>query len=315
MAETGTVRYGFTFNNPDTTSNYHAPSFGFIVHPHDLRYDSLFGNDLIAANNSQSYTDDQLADYIRCAVSWVEQELNIDILPRRIRYMDRIGYGGQDIPRPDVAEADQDFLSKRNRKQKSEQYIREQGYAYRVTQARAEARVKLRRRPVRDVLTAKFVDPYFGNTVIDLMPYRIIKPGLSGVCNFRPNAYPSRGYNFNYIWQTYLLSPYYRNMQSLFLIDYESGYENCEDVPNELRDLIKAVATLTLYNTFGLGKIAGIASQSVSLNSVSESMSTTQSATSSLFGAHILYLQKWVAEWMKQNRSKYSRTNIGNLGS
>ena len=310
----GTIRYGYAFNNPDTTSDYHAPKWGYIVHPDELRYDEMFGNELTAQNNSQVIVDDQLADYARCAIAHVEQELNIDILPRRIRYMDRFGPDGKPVIRPEVTKEDADFLNSRTRHQQTEQYIREPGYAYRVTNARAEAYVKLRRRPVNEILTAEFVDPYFGNTVINLMPYRIVKPGYSGVCNFRPNAYPSRGYNFNYIWQTYLLSPFYRNMQNLFLIDYTTGYANMQDVPTELRQLIKKIATYTLYNTFGLGKIAGIASQSVSLNSVTESLSTTQSATSSLFGAQMLAYQKWVAEWFKQNRSKYSRTNLGCLG-
>lgn len=308
-------RKGFCFNNPDTTSDYHAPKWGLLVSPADLRYDELFGNDLVAESNSQAITDDQLLDYARCAIAWMEQELNIDILPRRIRCMNRIGADGREIPRPEIEDEDRKFLSSRDRHQQKEQYIREQGYPYHVVQARHEARVKLRRRPVRDILSAKFVDPYFGNTVVDLMPYRILKPGFIGTCNFRPNSFPSRGASMNYAFQNALMSPYFRDMQSLFLIDYETGYENCQDVPTILREIIKKVATFTLYNIYGVGKVAGIASQSVSLNSVSQSFATTQSATSSMFGAQMLSYQKYYKEWLAQNRSKFSRTTIGCLGS
>jgi len=310
MAET---RKGFSFDNPDLTSNYHAPKWGLLVSPDDLRYDELYGNDLIAEANSQSITDDQLLDYSRVAIAWMERELNIDILPRLIRYENRIGGDGNEVIRPDIA-ADDRFLSTlKIAKQRKELYIREPGYAYRLIQARHEARIKLRRRPVRDILTAKFVDPYFGNTVIDLMPYRVVRKDYSGICFFRPKILSGRGYGFNYIWQTYLMMPYYRDMQDIFLIDYTSGYESCAHVPDDLRQIIRKTAAITLMAKFGLGKIAGIASRSVSLNSVSESISTTQSATSSYFGSTILQYQKEIKDWLKQNRSKFSRTDIGCL--
>ena len=84
MAICAETRKGFAFNNPDTTSDYLAPRFGMIVTADELRYDELFGNPLIAEADSQSITDDQLHDYARVAIRYLEVELNIDILPRRI---------------------------------------------------------------------------------------------------------------------------------------------------------------------------------------------------------------------------------------
>lgn len=306
------TRQGFAFNNPDINSDYLAPSFGRIVHPDELRYDELFGNQLIAEADSQSITDDQLSDYERLAIRYFEVELNIDILPRRIRYENLIDENGDEITRTDFD--DTNYLAAMDAKQQSALYIRETGYPYRVVAARHQSFVKLRRRPVRDILTANFVDPYFGNTVIDLMPYRIVKKGFSGICYFRPRQIRGNINAYQYIWHNYIYSPYTRDLQNMYLIDYESGYENCQDVPDEFRHIIKRTAALTLLNIYGDGKLAAIASRSVGLNSVSESISTTLSATSATFGARIIQYQKDIKEWFAQNRTKYSRTLFGNLG-
>jgi hypothetical protein len=303
---------GFAYNNPDNTNDYHAPKWGLLVSPHELRYDELFGNPLIAEADSFTFTDEQLLDYARLSIAFMERELNIDILPRLVRYQDNIDGNGNSVPRTDID--DEAYLSSlKTRKQKTGLYIREAGYPYRVIASRHEARVKLRRRPVRDVITAKFADPYTSNTVIDLMPFRIVKKDLMGVCYFRPNRTPGRSWGWDYMWQSSLLSPYVRDLQDVFKIDYLTGYENCEDVPDDLRYIIKKIAAVTLMATFGDGKMGSIASRSVNLNSVSESISTTMSATSAAFGARILMYQKEIKTWLATNRQKYSRTSIGVL--
>jgi hypothetical protein len=304
-------RKGFAFNNPDIDSDYLAPRFGRIVHPDELRYDELFGNPLIAESDSQSITDDQLSDYERMAIRYFEVELNIDVLPRRIRYQPQIDDQGSEILRTDID--DGDFTGRMDRKQLSELYIEEPGYPYRVVAARHECYIKLRRRPVRDVLTAKLVDPFFAQTIIDLMPYRYVKKGFSGTCYFKPRQLTVNAPTPMYAWQNYIFSPYYRDRQNIFLIDYESGYENCQDVPDEFRNIIKKIAACTLMNIYGDGKLAAIASRSVSLAGVSESINTTLSATSGTFGSRIIQYQKEIKTWMSQNRAKYSQTIFGKL--
>lgn len=303
---------GFAFDNPDLDNSYHAPKWGLLVSPHELRYDELFGNPLIAEADSFTFTDEQLQDYARTAIAWLERELNIDILPRLIRYRDDIDGNGNEVARTDID--DSAYLSTlRTGKQKNHLYIREAGYGYKIISARHEARIKLRRRPVREVLTAKFSTPYVGTAVIDLMPYRMLKKDFTGVLNFRPNRTPLKTLGWDQIWQTYLLAPYLRDLQDIFLIDYTTGYANAEDVPDELRFIIKRIAACTLMATYGDGKMSSIASRSVNLNSVSESISTTMSATSAAFGARILQYQKEIKTWLATNRQKYSRTSIGVL--
>lgn len=305
------TRTGFSFNNPDTDSNYLAPSWGRLVTPDELRYDELFGNMLIAESDSQSITDDQLGDYERLAIAYLARELNIDILPVLIRYQNLIDESGDEIVRTDID--DSEYLESMTRKQQSELYVREPGYPYRVIAAKRECFIKLRRRPVRQILNAAMIDPYFGNTVVNLMPYRFLKPGLSGTCFFRPRQQVARFTNFQHVWQ-YIFAPYSNDRQNIFLIDYTTGYENCQDVPDDLRNIVKKLAACTLMNIYGDGKLAAIASRSVNLNSVSESINTTLSATSATFGARIIQYQKEIKEWMSVNRAKYSRTMIGNLG-
>jgi hypothetical protein len=307
-------RTGFSFNNPDIDNDYHAPSWGMLVTADELRYDELFGNQLIAEADSQSITDDQLNDYARIAIRYFEVELNIDILPRRIRYENLIDENGDEITRTDYDDTAYIALFNSDRKQETELYLREAGYPYRVIAARHESFIKLRRRPVRNVLTANFVDPYFGNTIVDLMPYRIIKKGFSGTCFFRPRQLRGSVNSYQYIWNKYIFGPWYRDLQNMYLIDYESGYANCQDVPDEFRNIIKKLAALTLLNIYGDGKLAAIANRSVSLNNVSESIGTTLSATSATFGARIIQYQKDIKAWFTQNRAKYSRTLFGNLG-
>jgi len=309
---TGETRKGFVFNNPDISSDYMAPKWGLLVTADELRYNELFGNPLIAVADSATITDDQLLDYIRVATRYVEVELNIDLLPRIIRYQDQIDQEGVGTPRTDYD--DSGFTSRMTRKQKSELYLREPGYPYRIIAARQECRVKFRRRPVRDVLTANFVDPYYANTVINLMPYRFLKGGFVGACYFRPRYLSTRSNTYQYIWQNYLFSPFNSNRQNIFLIDYSTGYENCQDVPDEFRYIIQKIATLTLLNIYGDGKLAAIASRSVSLNSVSESIGTTLSAENAAFGARIRIYKEEIKTWFAQNRAKYSRTLVGNLG-
>ena len=308
MAET---RKGFVFNNPDIDSNYMAPKWGLLVTADELRYNEMFGNALVAEVDGASITDDMLNDYGRVATRFLEVELNIDILPRRIRYDNLIDESGAVVTRTDFD--DSVYFSKMNRKQLKELYLRESGYSYLVNVARHECRIKLRRRPVRDILSANFVDPYFGNTIVDLMPYRIVKKDFTGVCYFRPRQLTARTNTYIQTWQNYIFAPYNSNRQSIFLIDYETGYENCQDVPDEFRNIIQKIAACTLMNIYGDGRTAAIASKSVNLNSVSESISTTMSATNAMFGARIIQYQKEIKEWLKQNRSKYSRTIIGVL--
>ena len=304
----------YSIDNPDITSDYLAPDFGLLVSPDELRYDELFGNDLIAEANSQFITDDQLNDYARLAIGYMEKELNIDILPRRIRFDDPVGADGNRVARTEIQVADTAYLAEMTAKQQAKLYIRELGYDYRLVAARNTMFIKLRRRPVRDLLTASFVDPFFANEIINLMPYRIVKKSFSGQCKFRYRNFGGGIAAPGRLWDIYYYNRYYKDQPDIYQIDYETGYTNCVEVPEDIRYITKKVAAITLMNIYGDGKLSAIASRSVSLNSVSESINTTLSATSAAFGARILDYRKEIKSWFAQNRSKYSNTLFGALG-
>ena len=68
---------------------------------------------------------------------------------------------------------------------------------------------------------------------------------------------------------------------------------------------IKALASV------GDGLLAGFSSSSISLDGLSESFSSTQSATSAYFGARIKQYQDEIKEWLKTNRYKFSNIPLG----
>ena len=304
---------GFAFNNPDKNNDYLAPDWGLLVTPDELRYDEMFGNPLIAEADSQTITDEQLLDYGRLAIEYIERELNFDILPRRIRYDNPLDSEGNETERTDFD--DTEYLARMTDYQKGRLYKVETGYPYRLIAGRHSLFLKLRRRPLRRVLTAKFVDDYYSGDTINLYPYRIEKKGFSSSLFFRPkNIGIGRAFQYNFIWDTGYYRTYFKDVPDIFKIDYETGYENVCDVPGDIRNIAKKISACTLMNIYGDGKLAAVASRSVNLNSVSESISTTLSATSATFGARIMQYQKEIKEWFAVNRSKYSRTSFGNLG-
>lgn len=306
------TRTGFSFNNSDLDNDFHAPEWGLLVSPEELRYNYLFGNKLVAANDNQAITDDQLNDYVRISIGMFERELNIHILPRLIRHMD---YRNQDTG---VEEARTDIDDSRYLNSLSEEqgqlYIRDHGYPYKTNHARHYGYLKLRYRPLIKILKAEMMDPY-NRSMIDLLPYAKEKRGLSGVVHFVPHgqAIMLHPHLFGYNGSMGTLYYPFENYPEAIQIDYMTGYKNCADVPHDLREIIGKFAAVILLNIYGDGKAAGMASKSVNLNSVSESINTTMSATSAYFGARIIQYNKEIKSWLDLNRSKFSRTSIGAL--
>ncbi len=326
-------RVGFAFNNPDLTSEHHATlnrssdidnpdiqGWGVLVHPDELRYMVGFGNKLVSPDASQTYDDNMLYWYIDTALAMIERDLDIDILPRVIRHEDPIdstsdgsvsggslaGEGntirieGNRIARVDIpSDADEP-----NR-------VREPGYPYRPNQARHYLYLKLRRRPLIDVLKAVMVDPV-QNQTIDLYSWRREFPGFESRLQFFPNLTAVGNYPFI---PTKLLQAQYpfHDFPSAIYIDYRTGYLNAADVDIELRTALLWTAGIMLMEDFSDGKAPGIASASANLNSISESFGTTQSATNSLLGARIAYYKEHLKNWYTRNRNKYQRAMIGVL--
>ena len=288
-------RVGAMFGNPDYTSNYHTKGWGKLVTNSEIRYGLFFGNEM-AAQNGDWYTSSMIDWYIDNAFTLIEEELNICIIPKQIRHrpMPNINDEGIENVREDFDAAKEDF-------------VYEDPYDYQSVQFEKYIYIKLRRQPILEINKAELVDP-LGIKVIDLLPWA--RPNYEGgSLQFYPNTAILGTLPLISLGGTGTLSIYPNSVTSFpdsFVIDYKAGYKNAKDVPNDIRQAVFNLAAWNLLNDVGDGRSAALASSSISLAGVSESFSTTQSATSALYGARLESIQKWMKKFYDRNRNRYS---------
>ena len=99
--------------------------------------------------------------------------------------------------------------------------------------------------------------------------------------------------------------------QLFYAIDYDAGFETSDDIPQDLRQIIAKVAAVSLLNIIGDGLMSGFSSSSLSMDGLSESFSSTQSATSAYFGARIKVYQDEIENYINQNKNKFGHMIIG----
>lgn len=95
------------------------------------------------------------------------------------------------------------------------------------------------------------------------------------------------------------------SMPHLFEVDYTAGFAE-NQVPADICDIIAMKACIGILNILGdilLG--AGIASQSVSIDGLSESIGTTQSAENSAYSARIRQFERQIKAQLPNLRAKY----------
>lgn len=279
----GNQAIGYTFNN------YKVPDgkWGNIVTPDDLRFTYLWGTDF-KATNGQSYTDEQIQFFIDAAVEEVERLLDITIRKRKIRYNaeERKLEKGKDY---DVDEAVYDFrFSKISR--------------YGLIKTRQKPIIKLHKllllsriQEARDITKTTIIDKTKG--LLKLME-RPLKPSETS-----SGIQTAIGMYGN---QT-------MNAMLFYAIDYDAGYETSDHVPSDLRQVVAKVASISLLNIIGDGLMSGFSSSSLSMDGLSESFSSTQSATSAYFGARVAVYQKEVEEYIQQVKNKFGHMAMGSI--
>ncbi|MDE5581841.1 MAG: hypothetical protein K2I95_10540 [Treponemataceae bacterium] len=279
----GEAKIGYTFGN------YKVPEgqWGTVVTEDDIRYTYLWGTDF-KATNGQSFTDGQIKFYIDAATEEIARMLNITIRKKKIRCNaeTRKLEKGVDY---DIDEAFYDFkfqkisryglIRTRERpiaKLHAIKIIRRGGYNY-------------------DITKKVFVDKTKG--VIKLLE-RPIRPSetWSGIAT-AINPYGNQSLNPNMFYS----------------IDYDAGFESSDDIPADLRQIVAKQAAISLLNIIGDGLMSGFSSSSLSMDGLSESFSSTQSATSAYFGARIKVYQDEVAEYVKNNRCKFNSLPMGSI--
>ena len=281
------------FGTPDcvgyTFGNYHPAGneWGLIVTPDDCRYTYLWGTDFKATNGTY-FTDEQIKFFIVEATRYLERELNISIIKTKIKSQaeDRNLVKGTDY---DEEESLYDFS-----------YRKIQRYGM----------IQTRHRPVINVEKCTLINR--GGSDIDLLKDSAIDR-KKGVIKFlkRPFMPSETAKGISTAVSRFGSETFQPHL--FYAIDYTAGYKTSDDVPEDLRQIIAKVAAISLLNVIGDGLMSGFSSSSLSMDGISESFSSTQSATSAYFGARIAVYQKEVKEYIEDNRYRFGFLPIGAL--
>ena len=282
---TAGTRVGYTFRN-------YAPEFGEwgeVLTADDIRYTYMFGIDAVAQNAAaDEFTDEQFSFFVDEAVGDFENYLKIDI--RRRKYKTRPDPA--DVRSP-VWRTGVDYTDLEDPYDFDPRLWEQYGF------------LQLRHYPVINVHRAALLT-VVGGEIMDLIARGWLRVHRKyGQLNFFPMtgtaSFGPFGVHGN-IWRAGMNQPY----PGGFIIDYETGYETSDFVPRGLRNVIGMWATVKALDTIGDGLLAGFSSQSVSLDGLSESFSSTQSATSAYFGARIKSYIDQIDTWLQRNRHQYS---------
>lgn len=166
------------------------------------------------------------------------------------------------------------------------------------------ATFKLDRRPVREVVSVKAIYPGNSTPIIDF-PADWIQ--LTIPESARIELVPAIGSLANYIGQRIPLI-HGRGAQlfpGLFHIEYRAGFVAGE-VPYDIKHLVSLLASFNILNPAGdlLGG-AGVASYSLSMGGLSQSISTTSSATNAGYGSRLIQYDKEIKRLLPAIRNAY----------
>ena len=283
-------RVGYTFDNYTVPEN----SWGVIGTPSDLRYTYLWGL-ILTSGSGEIFTDEQLSYYIESATAEFERYLDIDI--RRRRY------------RSDVDNRSNENLIRSHEWNINPQYYTDEDDPYDFdpeSWGHGYGSLQLRKRPIIEVTKAELRSEV-DTRILDLLGLRWLRIEKgTGKLNFYPRQSSGEVIGPFVQGQLFFRQYYLFGYSQAFYIDYETGYRSSDFVPRELREVILKLAAIMALASTGDGILAGFSSSSISLDGLSESFSSTQSATSAYYGARIKQYQGEIKEWLKRNRYKYN---------
>ena len=296
--------YQFTcwtkFGVPDAVGysfkNYKVPEgeWGTIVTPDDCRYTFLWGTDF-KATNGDVFSDEQIQWFIDAATAEMERQLNITIVKKRIKCQDSV---------------------EKHHLQKGVDYDDEETpYDFAFRKIQRYGMIQTKKRPILNITRCTLLNREIQDIVqheVDLLP-SVVPDKKNGVIKFLRRPYKPTD-TWTGICQA--ISRYGAetwNTHLFYSVDYEAGFETSDDVPADLRHMIGKMAAISLLNVIGDGLMSGFSSSSLSMDGVSESFSSTQSATSAYFGARIAVYQKEVQEYVEKNKYKFGFFRVGAL--
>ena len=286
------------FGTPDKTgysfNNYSAPTgkWGTIVTPDDLRYTFLWGTDF-KATNGEYFTDEQIQWFIDEATRYAERQLNITIKKRIIKSWD------------ETSELTQSTRYKEGDYDDEESYY---DFSYRKIQR--YGMITTCQRPILNVTRCDLIDKDGKKT--SLLKGLVIdkKKGLLKNIN-RPYKPSHTSIGISSAIGRYGTESLTNHL--FYAIDYTAGYASSDYVPEDLRQIVAKIAAISLLNIIGDGLMSGFSSSSLSMDGISESFSSTQSATSAYFGARIAVYKDDVKAYITENKYKFGFMPIGAL--
>lgn len=255
----------------------------FQVNAQRLRETCMFGIELREKVTGEYFQDDRVEEALRAAAAQFERELQISITPKRSK-------PNLDTPWKEVD---------------GEVQIREDPYDYHLSTGRNWFYVQLRHRPVLDVVNVtlkygqnqffqfpnEWLKVYHKPGQIQVVPSPLgIGAGIVGstIFGFRGPLFVG--------WQT---------VPGFIEVEYTHGFTE-EQIPEDLVKHIYLQAAIDIMNIMGdVFLPPGLAAQSVSIDGLSESISTTASATNALFGARILNYKRQIKEFLAAARRRY----------
>jgi hypothetical protein len=274
---------GYTFGNYKAAPG----TWGNAITPDDLRNSYLWGTNF-KASNGMDFTDEQIQFFIDASVSDLERRLHITIKKVRIRSNPEARHLEKNKDY-DVEEGLYEF-----------KYIKIQKYGLITT--RHKPIIKLHKLTLLSRFTA--AQELKDSTVVDKnkgmlkMLKRPMRPSETSFgIQTAVNMYGSE-----------LLNPFL-----FYEIDYDAGYETSDDIPMDLREAIGKNAAISLLNIIGDGLLSGFSSSSLSMDGMSEALSSTQSATSAYFGARIKVYQDELKDFIEDASRKFGHLQIGSI--
>ena len=277
---------GYSFNN------YKVPEgkWGTIVTPDDCRYTFLWGTDFKATNGSM-FTDEQIQWFIDAATAEMARQLNITIIKKRIKSMVTVEQKHL------VKGADYDD--------------EETPYDFSYRKIQRYGMIQTKQRPILNVTRCTLINKG-QNDDVDLLP-SVVPDKKNGVIKFlkRPWKPSDTWTGINDAICRFGAETW--NPHLFYAIDYDAGFETSDEVPQDLRHMIGKMAAISLLNVIGDGLMSGFSSSSLSMDGVSESFSSTQSATSSYFGARIAVYKDDVKNYINENKFKFGFFRVGSL--
>jgi len=170
--------------------------------------------------------------------------------------------------------------------------------------------IKSRRRPVISISRLDLINRT--NRIFSLLSSAIVDK-TKGLIRFM-NRLPRTSDSMRGIEAAILpYGPDTLNRNLFYAIDYVAGFETSDDVPMDLRELVGKKAAVSIMNIVGRGLMAGFSSSSLSMDGVSESFSSTQSATSAFYGADIKEYKDDIEKYIAENRQKFGHFVMGSL--